>query len=163
MLRNAPRGRRPIEAIQFMSKRLERRVGVEPTTCGLRIGCSTTELPRPALTTIAFAENYCQFIAQNGVLSVRGRIHRPSDSHADQKKQKQRPHDVFHPVDRPPPAQETKRDGNQPPEEQHRLQMTELHSHFCIHALRLRAASYACSAASRFSTPAPAVARKRVP
>jgi dipeptidyl aminopeptidase/acylaminoacyl peptidase len=26
---------------------LEPRVGVEPTTCRLRIGCSTTELPRP--------------------------------------------------------------------------------------------------------------------
>ena len=25
---------------------LEPRVGVEPTTCRLRIGCSTTELPR---------------------------------------------------------------------------------------------------------------------
>src|SRR5713101_5607680 len=98
MLRNAPRGERPIETIQFISKRLEPRVGVEPTTCRLRIGCSTTELPRPALTTIAFAENYCQFIARNGVLSVRERIHRPSDSHPDQKKQKQRPHDVFHAV-----------------------------------------------------------------
>ncbi len=52
---------------------------------------------------------------------------------------------------------------NQQREEQHRLQMTELDSHFRVHALRLRAASYACSAASRFSTPAPAVARKRVP
>src|SRR6202035_4599321 len=27
-------------------KKLEPRVGVEPTTCRLRIGCSTTELPR---------------------------------------------------------------------------------------------------------------------
>src|SRR2546426_1620091 len=27
-------------------KNLEPRVGVEPTTCRLRIGCSTTELPR---------------------------------------------------------------------------------------------------------------------
>jgi hypothetical protein len=26
---------------------MEPRVGVEPTTCRLRIGCSTTELPRP--------------------------------------------------------------------------------------------------------------------
>jgi hypothetical protein len=30
---------------------LEPRVGVEPTTCRLRIGCSTTELPRPWLIT----------------------------------------------------------------------------------------------------------------
>src|SRR5713101_3624117 len=41
---------------------LEPRVGVGPTTCRLRIGCSTTELPRPPLITIALAENYCQFI-----------------------------------------------------------------------------------------------------
>src|SRR5437016_4940594 len=30
---------------------LEPRVGVEPTTCRLRIGCSTTELPRQTLET----------------------------------------------------------------------------------------------------------------
>src|SRR6266849_7217116 len=30
---------------------VEPRVGVEPTTCRLRIGCSTTELPRPWLIT----------------------------------------------------------------------------------------------------------------
>src|SRR5216684_1680948 len=140
---------------------LEPRVGVEPTTCRLRIGCSTTELPRPALTTIAFAENSCQFIRKTAFFSSREWVHRPSDSHANQKKEKQRPHDVLHAIDRPPPAQEAKRDGNQQCEEQHRLQMTELESHFCVHALRPRAASYACSAASRFSTPA--VARKRVP
>src|SRR5260370_19822968 len=29
--------------------KMEPRVGVEPTTCRLRIGCSTTELPRPWL------------------------------------------------------------------------------------------------------------------
>src|SRR6266403_2603165 len=28
---------------------MEPRVGVEPTTCRLRIGCSTTELPRPLI------------------------------------------------------------------------------------------------------------------
>jgi hypothetical protein len=28
--------------------RVEPRVGVEPTTCRLRIDCSTTELPRPS-------------------------------------------------------------------------------------------------------------------
>src|SRR6267378_5321347 len=31
------------------TKILEPRVGVEPTTCRLRIGCSTTELPRPLI------------------------------------------------------------------------------------------------------------------
>jgi hypothetical protein len=30
-------------------EKLEPRVGVEPTTCRLRIGCSTTELPRPLI------------------------------------------------------------------------------------------------------------------
>src|SRR4029077_20102913 len=29
-----------------IQRRMEPRVGVEPTTCRLRIGCSTTELPR---------------------------------------------------------------------------------------------------------------------
>ena len=31
----------------YAAKEMEPRVGVEPTTCRLRIGCSTTELPRP--------------------------------------------------------------------------------------------------------------------
>jgi hypothetical protein len=31
----------------YAAKDMEPRVGVEPTTCRLRIGCSTTELPRP--------------------------------------------------------------------------------------------------------------------
>src|SRR5260370_17993931 len=91
---------------------LEPRVGVEPTTCRLRIGCSTTELPRPALATIASGENYCQFMLKNGVRSVRKGIHRPSDSHANQNKEHQRPHDAFHPVDHPPPAHEAKSYGD---------------------------------------------------
>src|SRR5713226_10700772 len=45
---------------------MEPRVGVEPTTCRLRIDCSTTELPRPCFMTIAPAENHCQFTA-NGM------------------------------------------------------------------------------------------------
>src|SRR4029077_11792337 len=48
-----------------VTENLEPRVGVEPTTCRLRIDCSTTELPRPCLMTIAPAENHCQF-AGNG-------------------------------------------------------------------------------------------------
>src|SRR5437667_10244497 len=31
------------------TRTVEPRVGVEPTTCRLRIGCSTTELPRPLI------------------------------------------------------------------------------------------------------------------
>src|SRR6266850_2648459 len=56
----------PIQTERFdfgleVSRNLEPRVGVEPTTCRLRIDCSTTELPRPALWTIASAEIFCQF------------------------------------------------------------------------------------------------------
>ena len=51
-------------------EKMEPRVGVEPTTCRLRIGCSTTELPRPFFMTIASAENYCQFIGEYGVRNV---------------------------------------------------------------------------------------------
>src|SRR6266404_9419350 len=36
------------------TKILEPRVGVEPTTCRLRIGCSTTELPRPLIINDLF-------------------------------------------------------------------------------------------------------------
>src|SRR5208283_1556893 len=52
---------------------MEPRVGVEPTTCRLRIDCSTTELPRPCFMTIAFAEKHCQFI---GGWNVRCEIQR---------------------------------------------------------------------------------------
>src|SRR5205807_10114168 len=107
------------------------------------------------------AENYCQFIGENGVLSAGEGIHRPANSHANQKKKKQGPHDIFHALDRLSAAQKAKRDGNQQREEQHGLQMAELESHSRVHALRPRAASYACSADKRLSTPA--VARKRVP
>jgi hypothetical protein len=78
---------------------------------------------------------------ENRVLSVRKRVHRPTDSHANQQKQKQRPRDILHALNRLPPAQETKSDGNQQREKQHGLQMTELESRFRIHALRPRAAS----------------------
>ncbi len=33
---------------------MEPRVGIEPTTCRLRIGCSTTELPRPLIINDLF-------------------------------------------------------------------------------------------------------------
>src|SRR5258708_33560414 len=98
---------------------------------------------------------------KNVIRSVRKGIHRPSDPPTDQNKESQRTYDIFHAVDRPPPAQEAKRYGDNQGEKQHGFQVAELESHFYVHALRPRAASYACSAASRFSTPA--VARKRVP
>src|SRR6267378_277201 len=43
----------PERSVTYVSgpdrKELEPRVGVEPTTCRLRIDCSTTELPRPLI------------------------------------------------------------------------------------------------------------------
>src|SRR5712664_3087162 len=43
----------PVRSVTYVSgpdqEILEPRVGVEPTTCRLRIGCSTTELPRPLI------------------------------------------------------------------------------------------------------------------
>src|SRR6267378_4374018 len=45
----------PVRSVTYVSgpdlRIVEPRVGVEPTTCRLRIGCSTTELPRPWLIT----------------------------------------------------------------------------------------------------------------
>src|SRR6266850_2940449 len=120
-----------------------------------------TELPRPALGTIASAEIFCQFGCQNPVLSPRERVHGPADSHTDQQEEEERPHDVFHTLDGLPAAQEAKRNRNHQCKQQHRLQMSQAESDCGAHAFRPRAASYACSAASRFSTPA--AARKRVP
>src|SRR6266478_9954524 len=122
---------------------LEPRARVELATCRLRIGCSTTELPRPAQTTIAFAQNYCQFGRGDDLLSARKRIHRPADAHANQKEEEQRPDNIFYALDRLPPAQEPERDRDRQRKEQHRLQMSELESRSHVHALRPRAASYA--------------------
>ena len=55
---------------------MEPRARVELATCRLRIGCSTTELPRPSLFTIAFAEKECQFATMlfgNPLITVRFR------------------------------------------------------------------------------------------
>ncbi len=46
---------------------MEPRVGVEPTTCRLRIGCSTTELPRPLILKdlrlpVKQSENFALFL-----------------------------------------------------------------------------------------------------
>ena len=124
-----------------VAKKVEPRVGVEPTTCRLRIDCSTTELPRLVLLTIASAENFCQFIRENRVLSTRKGIHRPADAHADEQKKEQRPRDVFHTLDGLPAAQEAESHGNHQREKQHRLQMTQLERDGSDHALRPRAAS----------------------
>src|ERR1700674_947446 len=120
---------------------LEPRVGVEPTTCRLRIGCSTTELPRPALLTIASAEIFCQFNREICVPSPREGVHRPADAHADQQEKEERPHDIFHALDGLPAAQEAERYRNQQREQQHRLQMTQVEYDRRTHAFRPRAAS----------------------
>ena len=52
---------------------LEPRARVELATCRLRIGCSTTELPRLGVITIAFAEKECQFAGDFLVRNVLGR------------------------------------------------------------------------------------------
>ena len=105
----------------LFSWELEPRVGVEPTTCRLRIGCSTTELPRPALLTIAFAEIFCQFSGEIRFPLPRKGVHGPADTNADQQEKEQRPNDIFHALDGLAAAQEAKRDRNQQCKQQHRL------------------------------------------
>jgi hypothetical protein len=122
-------------------KRLEPRAGLEPATCRLRIGCSTTELPRRAITTIAFAQKTCQFIREICMFLAREGIHGPADRHADQQEQEQRPHDVFHAVDGAPPAQETESHRDNQCEQRHGLEVRELKSHCAVYAFRPRAAS----------------------
>ncbi len=89
------------------------------------------------------------------------RIHRPADRHTDQQEHKERPDDVFHAVDRAAAAQKTEGHRNDQCEQHHALEVRKLESHGSVYAFRPRAASYACNAARRFSTPAAAM--KRVP
>ena len=117
---------------------MEPRARVELATCRLRIGCSTTELPRLC------GENYLSTcgkllsILQEAVfprglllktLLVRKRIHRPADPYAKQQKKQQRPRDILHALKRAAPAQETKRNGYHKCEQQHRLQMAQMEFH----------------------------------
>src|ERR1700756_4635331 len=120
---------------------MEPRVGVEPTTCRLRIDCSTTELPRPCFMTIAPAENHCQF-AVNGMcgnvfsgtcLMGKGK-HRPPDADAHQQKKKQRPENVLHAVLGAAAAKKTEGDGNDHGEEQKRLEVGEFERRQSDHA-----------------------------
>src|SRR3981189_3712441 len=92
----------------------------------LRIGCSTTELPRPALLTIAVAEIFCQFNRESCVPSSREGIHRPADTHPDQQEKEERPHDIFHTLDGLSAAQEAERYRYRQREQQHGLQMTQV-------------------------------------
>src|SRR5580692_10819596 len=119
----------------WTNRMMEPRVGVEPTTCRLRIDCSTTELPRPVLLTIASAENFCQFIRENRVLSTRKRIHGPADAHADEQKKEEGPRDILHTFGGLPAAQEAEGDGDHQGKKQHRLEVTELERDGGDHAL----------------------------
>src|SRR5216684_259213 len=60
-----------------MRRCMEPRVGVEPTTCRLRIGCSTTELPRPGTENYLSICGKLKSILQEAVF-LRGLI--PGDS-----------------------------------------------------------------------------------
>jgi len=91
----------------------------------------------------------------------RERVHRPGNPDTDHKKQQEAPQDVLDPVLGLAASEKTKGDRDHRGEEQERLEMGELKQARIIHAFLPRAASKACRAASRFSTPA--VARKRVP
>ena len=53
---------------------MEPRVGVEPTTCRLRIGCSTTELPRLCWLISGLSRFYCPFTIHDPRKFVHGRL-----------------------------------------------------------------------------------------
>lgn len=89
------------------------------------------------------------------------RVHRPGNPDADHYKQQERPQDVLDPLLWLAPPQKPKRDRNDGGEEQKRLEMGEVKQARIAHAFLPRAASKACRAASKFSTPA--VARNLVP
>src|ERR1700738_2604546 len=98
-------------------------------------------------STLAPAENCCQFYRKlcfRGLLLktflVRKRIHGPADPYAKQQKKQQRPRNILHALERAAPAQETKRNGYQEREQQHRLQTGQMESHRA-QAFRPRAAS----------------------
>jgi|SRR5277367_2081356 len=96
--------------------------------------------------------------------SMRKRIHHPAYADAYKKKQEERPKNVLEAIVETPPPKEPERHGDYRSKKQKSLKMRKRHSaghRRCHHALRPRAASYACNAASKFNTPA--VARNRVP
>src|SRR5882762_1980335 len=89
-------------------------------------------------TTLASAENCCQFISELGVLSAdrkmtakclriltRERVHGPADPDTEQQKEQQRPCNVFYAIHGAAPAQEAERDGYQEREQQHGLQVAQ--------------------------------------
>src|ERR1700719_998846 len=115
---------------------VEPRARVDLATCRLRIGCSTTELPRPGGETYisirgkllsilrrrrvpALAYARCALLR---VLAQKG-VHSPANPDAEQEKQQQRPNNILNALQRTPPAEEAKRDGYHQREEQHRLQV----------------------------------------
>jgi hypothetical protein len=91
--------------------------------------------------TIAFREKTCQFRREFGFLSAREGVHRPANSYTEQKKEKQRPKDVFQPIGWFAPTQETKRNRNNQGKQDHGLKMAQFKSHRRDQAFRPRAAS----------------------
>jgi hypothetical protein len=92
---------------------------------------------------------------------MRKRIHRPANADAYQNEEKKRPQDIPDSIFRLTSSEKPKGHGDHRGKQQKRLDVR--HRDLLQHgyALRPRAASYACNAAKRFSTPA--VAKNRVP
>src|ERR1700726_1193198 len=100
--------------------KMEPRARVELATCRLRIGCSTTELPRLGgeiyisirgkLLSILRAGRVPALACCPMRLLARKRVHGPSDPYPKQQKQQQRPNNILNALQRAPPAEETKRD-----------------------------------------------------
>jgi hypothetical protein len=126
---------------------------------------------RNAVFTIAFAESFRQLSRGMGLRRnaqqrplpslTREWVHHPPDAYAHKQKQEERPQNVLEAVIGTAASEKPKGNGNHRREKQKRLKVRHHERGSRRQALRPRAASYACSAASRFNTPA--VARNRVP
>jgi len=105
----------------------------------LRIGCSTTELPRLGgeiyisirgkLLSILRAGRVPALACCPMRLLARKRVHGPSDPYPEQQKQQQRPNNILNALQRAPPAEETKRDRYHQRKEQHRLKVAQMKFH----------------------------------
>jgi len=62
-------------------------------------------------------------------LLARKRIHGPANPNAEQQKQQQRPNNILNALQRAPPAEKAKCDGDHQREEQHRLQVAQMKVH----------------------------------
>src|SRR6267154_1934050 len=122
---------------------LEPRARVELATCRLRIGCSTTELPRlrtenyisirgkllSIYQRIGRSFSRLQMTAKCLRILTRERVHGPADPDTEQQKEQQRPRNIFYAIHWAAPAQEAERDGYQEREQQHGLQVAQVKLH----------------------------------